>query len=304
MKTTLKSMDTTLKVTPFIQKLAPEWYDNKLAEIAMLRLDVVHPVISGNKYYKLKENIRKCKAIGKSSLLTFGGGYSNHLIATAAMAQEAGLDSIGIIRGVYNELTPTLKDCEGYGMKLYHIPIAEYRKKEDKGWLDRLAEDHGHPYIIPEGGANKEGRAGVADIARYIPPGYNHIAVSVGTGTTLAGIVNSTHVLVSGFAPMKKGSYIADDVMEYINDKRIDNYKVYDEWHYGGFGKYNDELLNFMNDFYYVNDIPLDVVYTSKMMCGVIQLVRDGRFSKTDKLLCIHTGGLQGNVSVRDKLVF
>lgn len=297
-------MGTTLKQQPYIQQIPQEWHDGKLAEIAMLRLDVVHPVISGNKYYKLKENITRCKELGKDAILTFGGGYSNHLIATAAMAQVEGLRSIGIVRGIYEELTPTLAECTSHGMELRHISISDYKQKNDKEWLKQLSAKYDHPYIIPEGGANEEGRAGAGDIAPLVPGHYTHIAVSAGTGTTLAGIINNTNVPVYGFAPMKKGSYIADDIRQFITTGRRDAYSVYDEWHCGGFGKYNRELIDFMNDFYQVTGIPLDMVYTAKMMMGIKQLVQGHVFSSTDRLLCIHTGGLQGNSSVKGQLIY
>lgn len=303
MKTTSKSMGI-IKQEPYIQHIDKDWYKGRVSQLSMLRLDVVHPEVSGNKWYKLKENIRHCKQSGKDTLLTFGGGYSNHLVATAAAADYYGLKSIGLVRGVYSKSTATLDACTRYGMKLEFLSREEYNKKNDSNWLQGIANSYQAPFIIPEGGANQYGRAGAEFIANYIPDDYSHVVLSVGTGTTLAGIVNNTTQQVLGLAPMKGGVYLNDEVKPWISENRQERYSIYDNWHFGGFGKYNDNLLQFMNEFYLVNHIPLDIVYTGKMMYGVKDMLDSSMFSSSDKVLCIHTGGLQGNSSVMDRLIY
>ena len=271
----------------------------------MLRLDIVHRDISGNKWYKLKNNIEHCLRNDIQAILTFGGAYSNHLAAAAAMAQLSGMRSIGIVKGKYAQtaITPTLQFCREQGMQLAFVTNEEYERRTDDDWLRYLSEQYGDPFIIPEGGANEYGRAGAAEIATLIPERYTHIAVSVGTGTTLSGIANSatSGTEVIGFAPMKEGMYLADEVRKYVHRN---NFTVYDDWHFGGFGKYTDELVLFMNDFYAGQDVPLDMVYTAKMMFGLKQQILSGMYDKQAKILCLHTGGLQGNVSLKDKLVY
>lgn len=298
-------MVITPEQEPYIQEIGSEWYEGRVAVLAMLRLDVVHHDVSGNKWYKLKHNIEHCIRNNITSILTFGGAYSNHLAATAAMAKISGLQSIGIIKGTYAEkvLTPTLEFCRAKGMELVFVSHEDYAKKYDSEWLESISARYNHPIIIPEGGANEYGRQGAAEIAALIPDRFTHIAVSVGTGTTLAGIAHAVRndVHVAGFAPMKGGQYLQVEISKHSNRG---NFTVYDDWHFGGFGKYTDELAEFMNEFYKEQGIPLDMVYTAKMMYGLRQQILNGMYDKQAKILCLHTGGLQGNISIKDKLTY
>lgn len=301
-------MATIPEHEPFIQSIRKEWYGGKVAAVDMLRLDVVHKVVSGNKWYKLKHNIENCLTGGYKHIFTFGGGYSNHLVATAAAANMFGLRSTGIIRGDYSNdrLTPTLKSCMDYGMDLRFVTREEYNQKNDDAWLEELTKNYGGAYIVPEGGANEDGRKGAEDIGKMIPEGYTHIAVSVGTGTTLAGICNAVgnEVTIYGYASMKGGAYLQDELRSYIKPEMQGSYTIFDNWHFGGFGRSNDELIRFMNEFYEINDIPLDVVYTGKMMYGLLQQINEGVFDASVRIMTVHTGGLQGNVSIQDKLLY
>jgi 1-aminocyclopropane-1-carboxylate deaminase len=290
----------------FIEPLNPIWYQPYAQKVDMLRLDMLHPVISGNKWFKLKHNLRFAIEKGYDTILTFGGAYSNHLVATAAAAKEYGLKSIGIVRGIYarDEYTATLRDCAVGGMKLVFVSREDYNKKEDALWLENLSKQYDDPYIIPEGGANERGREGAEEIADFVLSQYTHICVSVGTGTTLAGIRNALPIkqIVLGFAPMNDGKYLEKEIAPHIKGNK--SFVVFDRWSFGGFGKWNDKLLAFMNNFYQLNQIPLDFVYTAKMMYGVEQLLKENYFSHMGKVLCIHTGGLQGNSSINDLLEY
>lgn len=288
-----------------IQPLSAEWIGNDSINIDMLRLDLIHPIVSGNKWYKLRHNIDDATAQGFDTILTFGGAYSNHLSATAGAAKAYGISSIGIVRGE-GQITETLRQCNDMGMELYFISREEYREKEDPEFLEALSEQLGHPYIIPEGGANEAGRIGSERIEWEIPDGYTQVCVSVGTGTTFTGLRNALdpNIQLIGFAPMKQGTYLAEMIKPFLRDGQDTNWKLLDRWHFGGFGKSNDTLIEFMNSFYRGNNIPLDVVYTSKMMYGVKELVAEGHFSAGAKVLCVHTGGLQGNVSVKGRLIY
>lgn len=293
---------------PYIQSIDVSWCGNKIAELAMLRLDVLHSVISGNKWYKLKYNIEHCLDNDIHCVLTFGGAYSNHLVATAAMARLSGLQSIGIVKGTYaeNNLTPTLQSCLDYEMQLVFVTNEEYNRKEDKEWEQLIAEKYNSPFIIPEGGANEIGRLGAGDITAYIPERFTHVVVSTGTGTTLVGIVNSlqTNAFVTGFAPMKGGAYLYEVVKGYIDNDKQDKYLVCDDWHFGGFGKHTPELITFMNEFYTQHTIPLDIVYTAKMIYGLRTQISKNEYPADAKVLCIHTGGLQGNMSIQERLIY
>lgn len=293
---------------PYIQDISPDWYQSKVAKVSMLRLDVVHPEVSGNKWYKLKHNLQYCLDHKLKGVLTFGGAYSNHLAATAVAAHAYKLKSIAIVKGTYaaEQLTPTLRFCKAHGMELDFVTHEVYKQKSGVEFLSELSLKYPGMHIVPEGGANKEGRLGAAEICRHIPEEYNCIALSVGTGTTLSGIVNGLppDKPVSGFAPMKGGAYLQDELKAFVEPEKQGSYHIYDNWHFGGFGRYNDELLHFMNSFYTSCHIPLDVVYTSKMMFGMRELILQGQWGSDSKILCIHTGGLQGNASVKDALVY
>lgn len=267
------------------------------AVVDMLRLDLLHPVVSGNKWFKLQYNLEQAKATGHDTILSFGGAYSNHLVATAAAAQAAGLKSIGIVRGIQQSLTHTLRDSVHYGVQLHFISYEDYKQKADPAYLQQLAEQFRHPFIIPEGGANEAGRRGAGEIAAYIPAAYTHIAVSAGTGTTLAGLRNALpHTkFVCGFAPMKGGSYLQQEIMPFILPEKHSLFRITDRFHFGGFGKQNEDLMAFMKDFEQQYGFPLDRVYTAKMMFGIRALVQEQAFGDDARILAIHTGGVQGN---------
>lgn len=301
-------MVTIHESEPYIQPLNEIWYKPYVDEVSMLRLDVIHPVISGNKWYKLKWNIKHAIENGFTGVLTFGGGYSNHLIATAATAYAYGLKSIGIVRGSYtnSHVTSTLKTCAEYGMQLVFVTKGTYRSMQDKESLHDLQKEYSDYFIIPEGGANEWGREGAMEIARYIPESYTHICISVGTGTSFTGLRNTllNHQYLYGYIPMKERNYLELSIRENILSANNRHWQLFNNWHFGGFGKRNDELIQFMNHFYEVNKIPLDIVYTGKMMAGIYEQLHEGYFSATARILCIHTGGLQGNVSAQHLLEY
>jgi 1-aminocyclopropane-1-carboxylate deaminase len=299
-------MDTIDESHVVIQPLNQEWYDRKVAALDMLRLDLVHPIVAGNKWYKLRINMKNAVERGYKTVVTFGGGYSNHLIATAFAAQMFGLPSVGIVRGKYDVLTPTLQACKEHGMELIFVSQEDYNNKQEPEWASKLVAHFDELFIIPEGGANEWGRIGAGLIARFINESYTHIILSAGTGTTLTGLRNKldSKQIILGFVPMKQGAYIGTAISEHLSADKDKNWRLFDEWHFGGFGKHNKELLMFMNSFYTANDIPLDMVYTGKMMYGLQQMLIADYFAKEDKVLCIHTGGLQGNASVKSELIY
>ena len=299
-------MDTFDDRNVVLQPLSKFWYLKKVAAIDMLRLDLLHPVVSGNKWYKLRLNMDHAKNNGYKTIVTSGGGYSNHLIATAYAAKRFGLQSVGIVRGKYDVLTPTLVDCQAQGMELIFVTQEDYKNQHQPEWAEKLVAHFDEVFIIPEGGANERGRTGAGLITRFITSDYTHVMIDVGTGTTLTGIRNNltTSQQIFGFVPMKQGAYLASHIREHLLPAQDKNWQLLDKWHFGGFGKWNAELLAFMNDFYRENKIPLDVVYASKMMYGLKEMLDDNCFNSSDRLLCIHSGGLQGNISVRDQLIF
>lgn len=288
-----------------IQPLNKFWYGNKVASIDMLRLDKLHPIISGNKWYKLRLNLLKAQELRRKTIITFGGGYSNHLVATAYAASQYGLASVGIVRGHYAQLTPTLEQCKSFGMELLFVNQEDFDNRHQPEWITNLATDFDNEFIIPEGGANEYGRKGAALINRFINNTYSHVLLAVGTGTTMAGILQQlpTTIKAIGYVPMKQCHEQHNYIAAHIESTRSNWHLITDD-RLGNFGKWNHELIAFMNRFYEEHNIPLDVVYTSRMMYKLEAMLEDNQFSTCDRILCIHSGGLQGNASVAHLLKY
>lgn len=274
--------------------------------LGMLRLDMIHPVISGNKWFKLKENIKYATAHHYTSLLTFGGAWSNHLVATAAAAKAAGIAAIGIVRGLHGETagSATLAQCEALGMRLHYVSREDYKRKEETGYLDSLKQQFDNPFIVPEGGNNALGIQGTKDIVSYIPEDVTLVSLAIGTGTTFCGIRQALapHIQLSGFPVMKGGDYLYDEIAAHTGQDN--NWTLHSEYHWGGFARHQPELLDFMNAFYADYNIPLDFVYTAKMMYGLLDRIAKNEIPDGSHILSIHTGGLQGNGSIKNKLHF
>jgi 1-aminocyclopropane-1-carboxylate deaminase/D-cysteine desulfhydrase-like pyridoxal-dependent ACC family enzyme len=276
------------------------------ATFHLLRLDAIHPVVSGNKWFKLRLNMKKALARECSSLITFGGPFSNHLVATAFAARANSLGSMAIVRGFPDlEPTPTLAQCAELGMQLHFVSHEAYRQKDKSDYLAQLQQKHPGAYIIHEGGHNEEGIAGTAAISAYIPAWATCIATSVGSGTTFLGLKRNLqpHQHLLGFAPLKGGKYLE---AEFQAETPLTNPRcsIIDDFHFGGFGKANQVLVDFMNSFYHQYHIPLDSVYTAKMLYGLRQLCSEGFFPPGSEVVVVHSGGLQGNASLAGKLVY
>lgn len=268
--------------------------------LSVLRLDLIHSVISGNKWFKLKYHLAAALAAGFDRILTFGGAYSNHLIATAVAADRFGLKSTGIVRGWHGQAqeTPTLEHCRQYGMELIFVSREEYAQKENPLFLQKIIKRIGTAFIIPEGGQSEYGRKGVAEMAGYIPDNATHVCVSVGSGATFAGLSNAIpeNQYLLGFAPFKNGAGMKDELQPLIG--RTINWDINGAYYFGGFAKTNVVLHEFMAKTQKELALPLDRVYTGKMMWGIQDLISKGYFPKGAQIIAIHTGGLQGNSTV------
>ncbi len=262
----------------------------------MRREDLIHPLMSGNKYRKLKYNVQEAIDGKYNKLITFGGAYSNHIPATAYIAKENGLQAIGIIRG--EELStcwfnnPTLSTAHNLGMTFKFIPRVEYRKKEEAQFLEDLMQLFGPAYLIPEGGTNALAIKGCEEILETTDEHYDLICCAVGTGGTLAGLSNAakSHQHVLGF-PVLKGDFLQKDICKFATKK---NWTLCNVYHFGGYAKINTELVTFINNFKEETGVPLDPVYTAKMMYGILDKVTRNEFKEGSRILAIHTGGLQG----------
>ncbi len=260
------------------------------------REDTIHPYISGNKYRKLKYNIKEAKQLNKTVLLTFGGAYSNHIMAVAAVGEKYGFKTIGVIRG--EELSdkiadnPTLALASDFGMKFHFVSRASYREKEESHFIEMLKGEFGDFYLVPEGGTNVLAVQGCEEILTEKDADFDSVACAVGTGGTIAGIINSSTIKqqIIGF-PALKGDFLEQDICTFVKKT---NWTLNLEYHFGGYAKINEGLVTFINDFKNETTIPLDPIYTGKMMFGIMDLIKRDKFKKGTKILAIHTGGLQG----------
>lgn len=266
-------------------------------QLFIKREDQLHPIISGNKFRKLKYNIQEAKKLGHATLLTFGGAFSNHILAVAGAGAEFGFSTIGIIRGEELESkiaeNPTLAKAQQLGMRFYFVSRTAYRDKESSSFISFLCEKFGNFYLIPEGGTNELAIKGCEEILTSEDKSYfTHIACAVGTGGTISGLINSSgqKQQIIGFSSLK-GAFLSDVIRNFATQE---NWHTNCDYHFGGYGKVSDELISFLNRFYQETKIPLDPVYTGKMMFGILDLIEKDYFPPGAKILAIHTGGLQG----------
>jgi 1-aminocyclopropane-1-carboxylate deaminase len=278
------------------------FYDG--VSFSIKREDLLHPFISGNKFRKLKYNIIKAKELGFRTLITFGGAFSNHIAATAFACKEAGIKSIGIIRGdeLQNRITnnPTLTFAQNCGMDFVFVSREEYQNKTKAFFLNALETKYGKHYLLPEGGTNQLAVAGCEEILDDEDKNFDYICCSVGTGGTISGIINASHhhQKILGF-PALKGDFLKEDIRKFV--KKM-NWDLMTDYHFGGYGKTTPELISFMNQFYMIHKIPLDPIYTGKMVFGVMDLINKGYFPSGSKILMIHTGGIQGILGMNQLL--
>ncbi|PWT71623.1 MAG: 1-aminocyclopropane-1-carboxylate deaminase [Bacteroidetes bacterium] len=273
-------------------------------EVDVLRLDLIDPVISGNKWFKLKNYLAIAKEKNLRTVLTFGGAFSNHIVATACATFRAGLLSIGIIRGEESRnLSHTLLTAAGFGMKFEYLSRAEYRTIKSESLIPELARKYPDSFIVPEGGAGPPGIEGAADILKLAEKKpYDEIICAIGTGTMFAGLAigSESQQFIRGISVLKgiqeKGIPFQKEIE---NKKKINYCAVHYDYHFGGYAKKNDALFYFMNHLYEESGIPTDFVYTAKLFYAVVDLVRKKQFSPGSRLLIIHSGGLQGNRSLK-----
>lgn len=267
--------------------------------VDILRLDIMHPVVSGNKFFKLSFYIDAARADGASTVASFGGPYSNHIVALAYAAKEAGLNSIGYIRSNDNEpLTESLAEAKAYGMELTFLGRSEFQTKKEAILIDRF--NTSSTYFIDEGGYGSIGAKGAATILTdHATEQYDYIIAAVGTGTMLAGCIHAAlpHQKVIGIPVLKNEGTINAE----INALLIDSNKPYTllhQFHQGGYAKTNPTMIEFMNALWQKEKIPTDIVYTSKLIFAVDQLIKENYFENGKSILVIHSGGLQGNRSL------
>lgn len=287
-----------------IQEIDLVPFDIKDYSLHILREDLLHPFVSGNKFRKLKYNLLQAKKEEYDTLLTFGGAYSNHIAAVAAAGKDMGFKTIGVIRGeeLVNKISenPTLSFAASCGMKFHFITREAYRNKDSQGFLDEITKKTGRCYILPEGGTNILAIKGCEEILDERTKHFDTICVSVGTGGTITGLIKASksHQSILGFSALN-GTFQTSEIEKHT---RKFNYSITDKYSFGGYAKIDSELIRFINEFKQKTAISLDPIYTGKMMYGIFELLKNGHFKENSSILAVHTGGLQGIVGANQKL--
>jgi len=272
-----------INYSPIINQIEYNGY-----RIGILRLDLIHPEISGNKWFKLKYNLEQTQKEKKNSIITFGGAFSNHIAATAVACKLSGFKSVGIIRGEETSINnPTLSLAQKNGMELLFISRDKYAQKNDSSYLQRLRYMYPDAYIIPEGGDNRLGQKGCEEILTSESFHYKNIFCASGTGTTYKGISKS-------LLPNQKLTVI--NVLKFEAKAHEPQTTILNNYHFGGYAKHTSELLEFKSWFEATFAIPLDYVYTSKLFFAAFDLMKNNTLHKEHEILIIHCGGLQGNL--------
>ena len=278
------------------QQIFSGQYLNNEIEVFIKRLDLIDPFISGNKLFKLKYNVDRALKEKKNMLITFGGAFSNHILATAAYAKKKNIDCLAIVRGEeYSELNPLLTLAKEYGMKFCFVSRKEYAKRNDNKYVSELARKYKKAYIVPEGGNNKLGVLGAEEILEKQDKTFDYIICPIGTGATISGIVNSSKSTqkIIGINCINEIKDLNNNISQKTNKN---NWKIINEFNFGGFAKFDNVLTKYLKKFKSNNKITLDLNYTTKMFFGFEELINRRYFQRKSKVLLIHTGGIYGNL--------
>jgi len=295
------NLTSILKLPSPVTQIKTPLLDEKKIKLFIKRDELIHPVIQGNKWRKLKYNILEAQKNKKDTLLSFGGAYSNHLHALAAAGKQLGLKTIGIIRGeALQPLNPCLQDMLDWDMQLKFIKRIEYKQKNKADFIQNLRNEFGNFHLIPEGGNNSEGKKGCAELLEELKDHYDVICCEVGSGTMLSSLIQGNtnpQTEFLGFAVMKNSQFdqeIKDNLDSLATNSNLTLWKINHDYHFGGFAKTTPELNDFIKNFKQQYNIQLEPVYSGKMLWGILNLIRQDYFKTGSNILAIHGGGLQG----------
>ena len=290
---------------PRLQRLTASYLDQRDIRLSVLRLDEINPLVFGNKWFKLKYNLLASQEQGFSRLLSFGGAYSNHLMAVAAAGQQCGLETIGVVRGeLVQPLNPVLQFAADRGMKLLGISRSQYRQKDSPEFHEALRSRWGDCYLIPEGGSNTLGVKGCREIASLVSwelgARQRLLAMACGTGATMAGVIQgfsanvANRLEILGVSVLKAPGYLSGNVSHWLDAGKLTtepSWRIDDDSHFGGYARSNPVLKRFMSVFSEAHGIPLEPVYTGKLFWRLDQDIRSGRIAPGTDIIALHTGG-------------
>jgi 1-aminocyclopropane-1-carboxylate deaminase/D-cysteine desulfhydrase-like pyridoxal-dependent ACC family enzyme len=291
----IKSFFDSYKNTP-LQKIEEKILEEKQVSLFIKRDDLLHPFINGNKWFKLKYNLLEVTEKNIERLLTFGGAYSNHISSFSFACKLFGFDGIVVIRGEeYPELNPTLEFVVNNGVKIHYVSRKMYRNKYDENFLNELKNHYGDFFLIPEGGSNQLAVEGCSEIVSNIELDFDFIFAACGTAGTLTGIAKSLkgNQKAIGVAVLKGADFLNDEVKRLSQNLKL-NFEILLNYHFGGYAKFNDELINFIKEFYLKHQIILEPIYTGKLIYAVYDLIEKDYFPRNSRIVAYHSGGLQG----------
>jgi len=294
-------MSIDLEIYSPVHQINDRLFDEQGLKVFIKRDDLIHPIISGNKWRKLKYLLKKAQLTNKTHLVTFGGAFSNHLLATAAAAAQFGFASTGFVRGEQVD-NDTLFLCRLHGMNLLFTDRESYRDKQEL--FDKHFAGDEHAFFIDEGGASIEGAKGCSEMVGELTETYDHLFCACGTGTTAAGIINGldAHQASTEFHAIpvfKNGGFIAGEIDKLLTTPVA--YHLHTDYHFGGYGKANDELVTFVKKFVAKTGILIEPIYTGKMLYAIYDLAAKNYFKPGNKILAVHSGGIWGLLGMRDK---
>ena len=294
-------MNIHIEIYSPVQQIKNTLFTEQGLSVFIKRDDLIHPIISGNKWRKLKYTLKKAAAENKTHLVTFGGAYSNHLLATAAAAAKFGFKATGIVRGEAVE-NDSLFLCKLHGMQLLFTDRDSYRDKP--ALFNKYFSDDASAFFIDEGGTSPEGAQGCAELVEELTQTYDHIFCACGTGTTAAGIINGLqqHQLNTRFNAVpvfKNGGFIKDDIDKYLTSPA--DYILHTDYHFGGYAKTDERLISFIRTFVAGTGILIEPVYTGKMLYAIYDLAAKGYFKPGSGILAIHSGGIWGLLGMKDR---
>lgn len=275
----------------------------KNIRLSIQRDDLLHSEVSGNKWRKLKYVVEGYNKDMYSGILTFGGPFSNHLAATASACNIYGIPFVAVVRGEANDNNVTLDFIKRCGGEIRFVDRAKFRELREENWPNPFLDDFPNALILPEGGSSKEARRSCEEISMHWKTNYSHVCCAIGTGSTFSGLVNglqSEQTKALGFVMLKDKGYLDDELCSFIESNH--KYEIKRDYHFNGFGKVNDELIEFMNYFFDETGILLDPVYTGKLLYGIFDLIKKKYFKPGSHIIAIHTGGLQGITSMNNLL--
>lgn len=280
-----------------IQQIDSELLKKRNLFVGIKRDDQLHPLLSGNKWRKLKYNLLRMQSLGKTELLTFGGAFSNHIHACAAAGKLFNMPTRSIIRGPdLDPNNPTLQFAAQCGMQLQAVTRLEYKKRHDLAYLTQLQQRHPNAYILPEGGTNQAALVGCKELAQSLPE-HDYLICPTGSGGTLAGFIegSTTSTQVLGVAVLKQAQYLIDEIKTLsLKASQQTNWQLLTQFHDGGYGKFSAELWQFCQQMQSQQQLPLEPIYSGKMMYALWQLIEQDYFPSGSKIIAVHTGGLQG----------